>query len=188
MLHSLRLVLSLVSVLFLAEPVYAQDSTPAPVSIPSDLTPEQVDGLVARMSDDQVRSILLERLDAVAEKNAAAAEEREDPITELNEVWSEMVASWTHVITTVPNLFSAQATAIKNFVATFTSYGALVLLGLVASVLVVGFIAEKLFEVLTRRWHVLTEAEAEGDLWGAVRYLFGRFCREIAGLVVFYVV
>ncbi|MBO9437026.1 mechanosensitive ion channel, partial [Ruegeria sp. R13_0] len=41
---------------------------------------------------------------------------------------------------------------------------------------------------LTRRWHVLTEAEAEGDLWGAVRYLFGRFCREIAGLVVFYVV
>ncbi|MEO1106737.1 MAG: mechanosensitive ion channel family protein [Pseudomonadota bacterium] len=194
MLHPLRLILALVSVMFLTLPLHAQvpgttsSETSTSVIVPEDLTPEQVDDLVARMSDDQVRSILLERLDAVAEKNAAAAEDREDPITELNEVWTEMVTSWTHVITTVPNLFSAQATAIKNFVATFTSYGALVLMGLVASVLVVGLIAEKLFEILTRRWHVQTEAESEGDLWGAVRYLFGRFCREIAGLVVFYVV
>ncbi len=194
MISPLRLLAAIFSLILMVGPLHAQvagtstSSAPATVDIPEDLTPEQVDDLVARMSDDQVRSILLERLDAVAEKNAAAAEDREDPITELNEVWSEMVASWTHVITTVPNLFSAQATAIKNFATTFTSFGALVLMGLVASVLVVGFIAEKLFEILTRRWHVQTEAEAEGDLWGAARYLFGRFCREIAGLVVFYVV
>ncbi len=194
MLHPLRLLAAIFSLLLLVAPLHAQvagtstSGAPATVNIPEDLTPEQVDDLVARMSDDQVRSILLERLDAVAEKNAAAAEDREDPITELNEIWTEMVASWTHVLTTVPTLFSAQATALQNFVATFTSFGALVLMGLIASVLVVGFIAEKLFEILTRRWHVQTEAESEGDLWGAVRYLFGRFCREIAGLVVFYVV
>ncbi|MEX0277144.1 MAG: mechanosensitive ion channel family protein [Ruegeria sp.] len=189
MFHPLRLILALASVIFLAFPVYAQDgTTTAPVSIPEDLTPEQVDDLVARMSDDQVRSILLERLDAVAEKNAAEAEEREDPITEINEIWAEMVASWTQVIVTVPNIFHAQVDAVSNFTSTFGTAGAFALMGLILSVLVVGFIAEKAFEFLTRRWHVLNEADNDGDLWGAVRYLFARFCREIAGLVVFYVV
>jgi len=194
MFHPLRLLMAVLSVLLLAGPLAAQitgtssSSAPATVSIPEDLTPEQVDDLVARMSDDQVRSILLERLDAVAEKNAAEAEEREDPITEINEIWTEMVASWTEVIMTVPNIFHAQVDAVNTFTGTFGTSGAFVLIGLVFSVLVVGFIAEKLFELLTRRWHVQNEVEEEGDLWGAVRYLFARFCREIAGLVVFYVV
>ncbi|MBO9433739.1 mechanosensitive ion channel family protein [Ruegeria sp. R13_0] len=185
---------TLICFLLLVGPLHAQVPTtsstdsPATVAIPEDLTPEQVDDLVARMSDDQVRSILLERLDAVAEQNAAAAEDREDPITELNEIWAEMVASWTHVITTVPNIFSAQAKAFTNFVGTFTFSGALVLIGLVFSVLVVGFIAEKLFGLLTRKWRSLPDHADENDLWGAVRYLFVRFCHEIAGLIVFYVV
>ncbi|MCG7518412.1 mechanosensitive ion channel family protein [Ruegeria sp. Ofav3-42] len=192
MFHPIRLFLALISAVLLSGPVLAQvtstSSAPAPVSIPEDLTPEQVDDLVARMSDDQVRAILLERLDAVAEKHAAEAADREDPITELNEIWAEMVASWTHVAVTVPNLFTAQVKAVDNFVGTFGSVGALTLLGLILSVLVAGFIAEKLFGFLTRNWLSGVEAADENDLWGAVRYLFRRFCREIAGLVVFYVV
>ncbi len=194
MRHTLRLLAALISLVLLVGPLQAQvpstssSSAPTTVTIPEDLTPEQVDDLVARMSDDQVRSILLERLDAVAEKNAAEAEDREDPITEINEIWAEMVASWTHVFVTIPNIFSAQAEAVSNFVGTFGSNGALLLLGLVASVLMVGFIAEKLFGLFTRKWHAKSDVAAENDLWGAVRYLFVRFCHEIAGLVVFYVV
>ncbi|MFY2824553.1 mechanosensitive ion channel family protein [Ruegeria sp. MALMAid1280] len=185
---------TLIGLLLLVGPLHAQVPTtsstdsPAAVSIPEDLTPEQVDDMVARMSDDQVRSILLERLDAVAEQNAAAAEEREDPITEINEIWAEMVASWTHVVVTIPNIFSAQAHAADNFITNFGGNGALLLVGLVLSVLVVGFIAEKLFGLLTRKWHAKADIGDENDLWGAVRYLFVRFCHEIAGLVVFYVV
>ncbi|MES0861278.1 mechanosensitive ion channel family protein [Ruegeria sp. SCPT10] len=194
MLHPLRLILALVSVMFLTLPLHAQvagttsSDTSTSVTIPEDLTPEQVDDLVARMSDDQVRSILLERLDAVAEKNAADAEERDDPITEINEIWAEMVASWTHVIVTIPNLFSAQAHAVENFVKKFGGNGALLLIALVFSVLVVGFVAEKLFGLLTRKWQPNAEVADENDLRGAVSYLFVRFCKEIAGLVVFYVV
>ncbi len=194
MLYPIRLLAAFFSLLLWVVPLHAQiaatstSDTSAAISIPEDLTPEQVDDLVARMSDDQVRSILLERLDAVAEKNAAEAEDREDPITEINEVWAEMVASWTQVITTLPNIFSAQIKATVNFVETFTSNGALLLIGLVASVLVVGFVAEKLFGFLTRKWHSQADHGDENDLWGAVRYLFIRFCHEIAGLVVFYVV
>ncbi|MCA0906492.1 mechanosensitive ion channel [Ruegeria marisrubri] len=189
MFHPLRLVLALVSALFMAVPLYAQDAgSTSTVSIPDDLTPEQVDDLVARMSDDQVRAILLERLDAVAEKQAAEKANVEDPLTEISEIWAAMVASWTHVLTTVPNIVTAQITAFSNFSDTFGTTGVFTLMGLVLSVLVVGFIAEKLFIFLTRRWHEATEAAGEADLWGAVRYLFRRFCREIAGLIVFYVV
>ncbi len=189
MFHLPRLLLALVSVTFLTFPVYAQDTaTTSTITIPEDLTPEQVDDLVARMSDDQVRAILLERLDAVAEQLAAAKEDHEDPLTEIHEIWAEMVGSWTHVLTTLPNIVSAQITAFDNFSATFGSTGVFVLFGLILSVLVAGFVAEKLFGLLTRRWHDQTEATDDADLWGAVRYLFRRFCREIAGLVVFYVV
>ncbi|MDA7964858.1 mechanosensitive ion channel family protein [Ruegeria sp.] len=189
MFHLFRLLLAFMSVLLLTGPVHAQDNTAtAPVTIPADLTPEQVDGLVARMSDDQVRAILLERLDAVAKEQAAAAADQEDPLTEIHEIWAEMVASWTQVLTTLPNIVSAQITAFGNFSATFGTTGVFTLMGLVLSVLIAGFIGEKLFGFLTRKWFSQAEVSEDADLWGALRYLFRRFCREIAGLVVFYAV
>ncbi|WP_171180244.1 mechanosensitive ion channel family protein [Ruegeria sp. HKCCD8929] len=196
MFRSARHLLASLVILFLSLPAVAQvsvtsgngEGTVAAPVVPEDLTPDQVDGLVARMSDDQVRALLLERLDAVAEKQAASAADHEDPITEINEIWAEMVASWTHVLTTLPNIFSKQAEAFGNFATTFGSTGVLVLLGLVISVLAIGYVAERLFGYLTRGWHDQSETQTEADLWGAVRYLFRRFCYEIAGLVVFYVV
>ncbi|WP_170751067.1 mechanosensitive ion channel family protein [Ruegeria lacuscaerulensis] len=192
MFHPIRLILAIISVICLSGPVLSQESSTTspttPIAIPEDLTPQQVDDLVARMSDDQVRAILLDRLDAVAEERAAEAADREDPIKELNAIWEAMVASWTHVLTTIPNLISAQVHATENFIGTFGSTGALTLMGIVLSVLVVGFIAEKLFYLLTRKWHENSGLHQDNDLRGAVRFLFRRFCREIAGLVVFYVV
>lgn len=188
--HPLRLLLALISAILLAVPVHAQDSGAASstVTIPEDLTPDQVDGLVARMSDDQVRAILLERLDAVAEKQAAANENHEDPLTEISEIWAEMVTSWTQVLTTLPNIVGAQVEAFSNFSAKFGSTGVFGLFGLILAVLVAGYAAEKLFGFLTRKWHEEPDGNSDADLWSAVRYLFRRFCREIAGLVVFYVV
>lgn len=189
MFQPLRLMMVLLSVALLSGPLHAQSAdSSATVAIPEDLTPEQVDGLVARMSDDQVRAILLERLDAVATEKAAAKEGIEDPLTEINEIWAEMVSSWTHVLTTLPSIITVQIKAFSNFTDTFGTTGAFSLLGLVLSVLIAGFVAEKLFGLFTRKWHDQTEAADDADLWGAVRYLFRRFCHEIAGLVVFYVV
>ncbi len=194
MFNLLRLMLAMIVSVFIVGTALAQESdtgsssTVAAPVVPDDLSPEQVDDLVARMSDDQVRALLLERLDAVAEKRAKEAEGQEDPLTEINEIWAAMVASWTNVLTTLPNIFSAQVKAFSNFSETLGSTGVLTLIGLVASVLVVGFIAEKLFDLLTRRWHKHTEVGDEADLRGAVSFLFRRFCREIAGLIVFYIV
>ncbi|MEX0349687.1 MAG: mechanosensitive ion channel family protein [Paracoccaceae bacterium] len=195
MLRLLQLVSVLCLAILCASPSYAQtasstsdSSTAAAPVVPADLTPEQVDDLVARMSDDQVRALLLERLDAVAEAHAAKAEDQEDPLTEINEIWAEMVTSWTHVLVTLPNIFSAQVEAFGNFGTTFGTTGVFVLIGLVLTVLALGYAAEKLFGLLTRKWHEQSNESEDADLWGAARYLFRRFCHEIAGLIVFYVV
>ena len=62
MFHPLRLFLAILSVICLSGPILAQEngsaSSTTTITIPEDLTPEQVDDLVARMSDDQVRAIL----------------------------------------------------------------------------------------------------------------------------------
>ena len=50
----------------------AADDTSA-VTLPDPLTPEAVRELVSRLSDDQVRQLLLERLDAVAAGHRADA-------------------------------------------------------------------------------------------------------------------
>lgn len=49
----------------------AAPAAPAEVALPDPLTPEAVREMVARMSDDQVRAMLLDRLDAVAEAEQA---------------------------------------------------------------------------------------------------------------------
>ena len=176
-----------------AIPAEAQiTSTDAPAStavpaVPEELTPEIVDDLVARLSDDQVRALLLQRLDAVAEKQAAATAEP-GLIAEVTESAEKMAASLAHVVNALPTLFTKQGEAFDTFANSLGSDGVLLLIGLVVAVLAIGYAAEKLFGFLTRKWHAQIEPTDGDDLWGAVRYLFRRFCHELAGLVVFYVV
>ncbi len=61
----------------LAGPVQAQvpglggdDAEKAEITVPDPLTPEAVRELVSRLSDDQVRDLLLKRLDAAASATA----------------------------------------------------------------------------------------------------------------------
>ncbi|WP_170463854.1 mechanosensitive ion channel family protein [Ruegeria arenilitoris] len=190
MFHLTRLLMALFSVALLSGPVLAQHSTttntPAPVTIPEDLTPEQVDDLVARMSDDQVRAILLERLDAVAAKQAEAAPARRGVIQATTETVNSMVASWLDVIRKVPVLITAQVEAFSNFGNTFGANGLMTLFGFTFLALAIGYAAENLVGLWTRRWVHVIDGDASSDLRGAVTFLFKRFVFEFLGLLVFY--
>ncbi|MTI01591.1 MULTISPECIES: mechanosensitive ion channel family protein [Alphaproteobacteria] len=192
MFHPLRLVLALLAAICFAVPAFAQvpststsSSAPAPVTIPDDLTPDQVDDLVARMSDDQVRSILLERLDAVAAKQAQAPAKK-GLVTRVTETATAMAASWVDVIRKLPSLVTLQIEAITNFGKAFGSSGLMTLFGFTFLALAIGFAAEKIVGIWTRRWIKAVPGDAEHDLRGAVMFLIKRFCRELLGLVVFY--
>lgn len=193
-LYRLLAVLVLTSVL--AIPLQAQvpvstssgtsATTTTPV-VPADLTPEQVDDLVARMSDDQVRALLLDRLDAVAQKQAEVAPEK-GILTIIRELATNMVLGWAHVLQQVPNLVSGQLQAFTNFAAAFGPGEMVTMFGYILAALVAGYAAEKLtIWLVLRRARPETGEEAD-NLWSTVGFLFRRFCRELLGLVVFYVV
>ncbi len=192
MLHPLRLILALVSVMLLTLPLHAQvpgttsSDTSTSVTIPEDLTPEQVDDLVARMSDDQVRAILLQRLDAVAAQQAETGQAQKGLLQNLTDSANSMTTSWMQVIQKVPLLFTKQVEAITNFSNSFGANGLMTLFGYTFLALAIGYAAEKLVGLWTRRYLKVVDGDSSTNLRGAVTFLFRRFCFEFLGLLVFY--
>ncbi|GGH25654.1 Small-conductance mechanosensitive channel [Cribrihabitans marinus] len=186
-------VAALLLALSLCAPVLAQTAdtgseTVAAPSVPEDLTPEMVDGLVARLSDDQVRALLLDRLDAVAAERAEVVTENEGLIARIGAIGTALLANWTAALAAVPTLFAKLGESFANFGSTFGGSGLLRLFGLTALILAVGYAAERLAVYLTRDWHTRAKPADDSDLRGALRFLFRRLCREVLGLIVFWVV
>ncbi len=193
MFHPFRLLLTLASVFFLAFPTFAQvpgasgsANTSSSVAVPEDLTPEQVDDLVARMSDDQVRSLLLERLDAVAAQQTEVAKSKKGVVKTIADTGSAMAASWVDVVRKLPTLVSKQYEAFSTFASTFGPSGLATLFGYTFLALAIGFAAEKAVGLWTRRWVKVVDGDASTDLRGAVTFLVKRFLCEFLGLLVFY--
>ncbi|MCU9839771.1 mechanosensitive ion channel [Ruegeria sp. WL0004] len=186
-------VLVVVAALFcMSVPLAAQVPIPsgAPASstptVPDNLTPDQVDDLVARLSDDQVRALLLERLDAVAQSAQEDSEPRKGPVARIGDAAKSLAASWLDALRKVPLLVTKQAEALSNFATTLGGAGMATLFGFTLLALAIGYAAEKLAVFVTRSWIKADPASASDDLRGAVSFLFRRFCREVLGLVVFY--
>ncbi|XDA97017.1 mechanosensitive ion channel family protein [Sulfitobacter sp. LCG007] len=164
-----------------------QPAAEAPVTLPDPLTPDAIDKLVARMSDDQVRGLLLEQLNKVAATpGAEAPNEVETLFSQLQIGW---VAFYTPILDSVarlPLLFSKQIEAVGSFVGKLGVTGVLWLLALMTIALAVGFAAEIAVNRFTHRWKSPPSSERQESLFSALRYLFRRFCRELLGLFAFY--
>lgn len=164
-------------------------SSPAPaeITLPDPLTPDAIRELVARMSDDQVRGMLLDRLDAVAAAEATPGSSK-SMITVLKETWEAFYLPTVNAVLSLPQLFSKEAEAFSNFGTSFGAKGLLTLFGYLAIALAAGLVAEKLVNFLTKRWQGKQTVAADSSLWGALSFLFRRFLREILGLIAFYFV
>jgi small-conductance mechanosensitive channel len=159
-----------------------------PLALPDPLTPEAVNAMVARLSDDQVRALLLQRLDAVAAE-AAAAEAPAGVVDRAGMLWTAFSSQLTDAISKLPVLFSREGDAIAAFAQSYGGLGGVMtLFGLIALVLGAGLLAELVFKRATAGWHEIKDGSGEKDLAGAVRFLFRRFCGEIAGLIIFFIV
>lgn len=170
-----------------AQAVPAPQSAPAETIAPEDMTPEMIDDMVARMSDADVRNMLLDRLDAVAEENAETTP-RKGFFALIGEAWAKFIGNIYEIVTRLPLLISGQIEAFQNFVAHYGASGLATLFGLIAGVLALGFVAEFIVKALTRRWQTDNSSGEEADLSAAVSFLFRRLVREVAGLIAFYLV
>ena len=162
---------------------------PATPSLPDPLTPQAIEAMVARMSDDQVRSMLLDRLDAVAAADAASTEP--DTLThDIMSAWQAFSGSITMAIQRLPMLLSGQVSALGAFFDTYGVGGAFVMFLLMAVVLALAYGAERLVSMLFRRWQKepLAETDEDSGLLDTVSFLGRRLIRELIGLAAFYLV
>ncbi|MDU9003636.1 mechanosensitive ion channel family protein [Sedimentitalea todarodis] len=156
--------------------------------LPEPLSQDAVREMVARMSDDQVRDMLLDRLDAVA----AAESQTGTPagtgvFSQLNTLWVAFYSNPLDAIVKLPTLVQKQGEAIGGFVREFGgASGVFKMLGLTAIALAVGFGVEFLAQRLTKRWQRSLPPSDSATLRESLSFLFRRFMREIFGLIIFY--
>lgn len=160
-------------------------STEAPVELPDPLTPQAVQALVSHMSDEQVRNLLLDQLDALAQAQAEIVP-TVSLITRIENTW---VAFYTPIVSAVlglPKLFTKEGLAITNFSNSYGGTGLLILFGYIALAIAAGLVAEKIVFMLTRRWQRHDPGSDDSSLLEVVRFLFRRFLLDIVGLIAFY--
>ncbi|MBO9472361.1 mechanosensitive ion channel family protein [Shimia sp. R10_1] len=152
-----------------------------------EMSPEAINAMVARMSDDEVRAVLLDRLDAVA----AATTSEEAPRTLIEQatlLWNAFSQPVLDAVRKTPGLFPSQFEAFQNFGTNHGGLGGvLTLIGLTALVLAIGLGVE----YIVRTWLIkIRNPEANqghASLRESIVFLFKRFLREIFGLVIFYI-
>jgi len=156
--------------------------------LPADdqLTPDVIRDMVSRLSDQDVRNLLLERLEAVAEGNAAATSDEGGFLTFLPDAAAGIGSVVAESVRRLPNLWSHQAKSLQAFTTERTSKDILHLLGTLALAIAIGLVAEWLVNRLAQRWRAEIEGQrASGSLGEALRLLGLRLLLDVIGLVVF---
>ena len=182
----------LVSVLATAVPAQslvtgtsATEETAVP-SLPDPLTEEAANALISRLSDAEVRALLLNQL------NAEAAAQASDIDADINDFVHHATTGAFEQITTaiqrLPILITEQARAFNNFGSFVGTNGLLSLAGFFAFVFVGAFAIELLFRRTVRQWLVLPpKSETQTGIRNATIPLVKRLVGEIGAVAVFVV-
>jgi len=170
----------------------ASKPTPAgeAVQLPDDLRAEDVDAIIARLNDDQVRRLLIAQLQAEARRaSGAEAATQASPLGRLIQGFERrierLVSRSYRLGAGLPDVPGDLGRAM-NQLTDYQGFGRFVFMVLVVlGFLVVGFGAEKLFYRLTKsfRAQMDTMPGMQGILkfWGAVM----KFIPELLGLLIF---
>lgn len=161
----------------------------AAVAIPEALTPEIVDGMLARLTDSEIRALLREELRARAEEQAAAAE-AESAFQTLAAVEARLV----EMATTIDTRVSRWAVALANIAdrrervearLAQASHGAGGMIAAALALIAAGVGAALAVSLATRRWRRwLTEADRPG-YWDRVARTGALAVVEFIPIVVF---
>lgn len=162
----------------------------AKVTLPDPLTPEAARGLVSELSDQQVRSLLLERLDAVAKKELALKSANEAGFAALLESWVVTIGgNFATAVTRIPRIWEGLKTSTSNFANTHGTTGILKLIGILIAAIGAGLIAEYIVNYLVRGRRENVKGIGEGQSLGQTLKILGsRLFWDLIALWVFFAV
>ncbi|WP_415402645.1 hypothetical protein [Tateyamaria sp. SN3-11] len=157
------------------------DTSETPV-LPDPLTPEAANALISRLSDTQVRDLLLDQLNA-----QTTAEDEEADVSQLfYHATSGAFGAIVVAIERLPNLFTAQARAFSNFGSFLGLDGLARTFGFLLLAIAGGVVAELIFRRVTRAWLTLPPQLPENaTLTQTVVLLSKRLTSEIVAVGVF---
>ncbi|MEE9314849.1 MAG: hypothetical protein V3V02_09380, partial [Rhizobiaceae bacterium] len=158
------------------------------VILPTPLTPEAVRGLVSTLNDEQVRKLLLERLDAVAATENAKNPDSEIGLVQLFGIWGKSIAnSFTTAVDKVPRIWDGLKTSTSTFAERHGSSGLLKLLGVIIGSIGAGLVAEYIVNKLTRKRRENIQSFSDANTLGATLKILGsRLFWDLIALFIFF--
>jgi small-conductance mechanosensitive channel len=155
------------------------------VRLPEPLSPQTIRDLVARLSDDQVRALLLSQLDRAASESPQAqghavgmVGEIEDGVGEVRALWQRRIAALPELPGVVPFLLARLAEG--------KSTGQLLLTVVaVAAIFGAGIVAELIFRRLSAGMRARIPDHRVESFTLRLGYLLQRFLWQVLDLVVF---
>lgn len=165
----------------------SEEKEPEAVKLPENLTPETVRDLVSTLSDEQVRQLLLERLDAVAEQNGAEAEPGRDVLAFLGSSFVAVGGLIANAVTGLPEVFTGFKSASGSFVEKRGAGGILWTLVIIAIAIAIGVAVEFAVTRFASKWRQQIEnTQAPESLRETLEVLGKRLFLELVGLFAFF--
>ena len=168
-------------------PLTGEEAAPGTTVVPADedLTPETVRDMVSRLSDQEVRDLLLQRLDAVADENGAEADEG-SIVAFLPTAAAGVGSAVAEAVLRIPTLWSGQLRSFGNFMAEREVQDVMRLIGTLLLAILIGLAAEWLVNRFAQSWRdEIQSKRAPDNLGEALRLLGLRLLLDVVGLVVF---
>ncbi len=182
--------LKILALVLVAGTVSAQETTDGAVVLnSSDLaTPETIDALVAKLSDSDVRALLLDYLKSNVDE--VALDERVEPtlLERIELYWDAFKLPTVRAVTTLPTLAASQSQIVANFFERQGGVAGIASLFLrMAAILALALAAEWLVRRNRTKRRPLPATLGEGGLIETLKLLWRRLVREFLGLFVFFV-
>ncbi len=160
------------------------------IKLPENLTPETIRQLVSRLSDEQVRELLLQRLDAVAASETAQdAESPGNVFNYLAQTIASVGVSVGEAVIRVPRIYDGLATGVANFVKPRGAMGVFLLIAGVVGAVAGALVVELAVTRIAGKWRrQIQQKEAPEGLRQTLELLGKRLLLDIAGLLAFFAV
>ena len=160
------------------------------VKLPDPLTPETVRELISTLSDQQVRSLLLERLDAVAKLREEQSSGDQVGVTQLLQSWVGLVGTSVYTaVVRAPRILDGFVTSRANFFNKHEFSGLVKLILIMLGAIAAGLMAEKLVNRLTAsRRENIQVIDDSLSLSSTLKIMGLRLFWDMIALIVFFIV
>ena len=170
-----------------AEPVPggAAGTADEAVSLPQPLSPQTIRDLVARLSDDQVRALLLAQLDRAANESPQAPGETVGMVGELEDGVGEVRALWQRRIAALPELAGVVPFLLGHLAEGKSASQLLLTVAAMAVIFGAGIVAELVFRRLSAGMRSRIPDHRVESFTARLGYLLQRFAWQVLDLLVF---